>query len=488
MRAVSDLTELTLTEVANAIASRSASVLDVATAALRRLRFAAETFHCAVRFDEDSVLVAARRADRDLTKGIARGPLHGIPLAHKDLFFRAGRVSGCGSRVLAKHQPTDTATVLQRLDAAGALDIARLHMSEFALGATGHNDVIGHALNPWDSTRAPGGSSSGSAIAVACRAAYGSLGSDTGGSVRQPAAFCGVVGLKPSAGRVSRHGMMPLSHTLDTPGCIARTVADCALLYETVAGHDPLDPTTTDRSVAASGLLEWGSLTSLRIGIPRGFFFDDLDRDVSLRMEEALDVFRKLGAKLVSVEVPSAEAISPLLAIIVGVESAALHRRWLEERPQDYGPQTLARLQQGLLYPGVSYVEALTLRGQLLAELNEAVFSKADLLLTPTMPMVPPDIDQSNVGAGDGYSEYLARFGRCTRLASYLGLPALSIPVGLSSDGLPCALQLVGRPFDEATILSAGSSYEREVQPLGVPAACITADEIAPAPRKRKYS
>jgi aspartyl-tRNA(Asn)/glutamyl-tRNA(Gln) amidotransferase subunit A len=487
MRAVSDLTELTLVEVASAIATRAASVLDVATASLKQLRFAAENFHCAVGFEE-SILVAARRADRDLAKGVVRGPLHGVPLAHKDLFFRAGRVSACGSRILASHQPSQTATVLKRLDEAGALDIARLHMSEFALGATGHNDVMGHAANPWDPTRAPGGSSSGSAIAVAAHAVYGSLGSDTGGSVRQPAAFCGVVGLKPSAGRISRHGMMPLSHTLDTPGCIARTVADCALLYETIAGRDALDPTTTDRRVAAAAVDDGASLAGIKIGMPRNFLFDDLDRDVSLKMEEALDVLRKLGAKLVPVEVPSVDAIGSLLAIIVGVESAALHRRWLQERPQDYGPQTLARLHQGLFYPGTSYVEALTLRAQLLAEFNEAVFAKADVLLTPTMPMVPPDINQSNVGASDGHSEYLARFGRCTRPASYLGLPALTVPAGLSAGGLPCALQLVGRMFDEATLLRVGASFERESQPLGMPTACIKTRDVSPALRKRKYS
>jgi aspartyl-tRNA(Asn)/glutamyl-tRNA(Gln) amidotransferase subunit A len=488
MNSASDLADLTLVEVAEAIRTKSVSALEVAKASVRRLRFAAENFHCAVRFDEDTILADARRADGDLARGKLRGPLHGVPLAHKDMFFRAGRISGCGSRILEAYQPSYTATVLQRLDSAGALDIARLHMAEFALGATGHNDAIGHAMNPWNAACAPGGSSSGSAIAVAARAVYGSLGTDTGGSVRQPSAFCGVVGLKPSTGRISRHGVMPLSHTLDTVGCISRSVAECALLYEIIAGRDACDASTVDREMTSVDLAENQSLADIKIGVPRDFFFDALDGDVASSMDRALDVFRKLGAELIPIDVPSAGSISSLLAIIVGVESAALHRRWLQERPQDYGAQTLSRLHLGLFYPGTSYVEALTLRAQLLAEINDAVFAKVDVIATPTMPLVAPDIVLSDVGTADGYSDYLARFARCTRLASYLGLPALSVPAGLSANGLPCALQLVGKMFDEATILRVGASYERETGPLGMPTACLAMREDPLVADKRKYS
>ncbi len=454
---------LGLVEVAAKIRSRELSSIDVTRACLERLNGINPRLNCVVGLDAEAALQAADLADRTLARGQVPGPLLGVPLAHKDMFYRSGRRTGCGSRILADFVPDYTATALRRLDDAGALDIARLHMSEFALGATGHNEILGHARNPWNVEHVPGGSSSGSAAAVACGAVYGALGSDTGGSARQPAAFCGVVGLKPTFGRISRHGMMPLSSSVDSAGIIARTVEDCALLFEVVAGHDPRDPTTVDQPVPRLGAVS-RTVRGLRVAVPENYFYDPVAPEVSALVGDSVSVFKSLGAEIVPVRIPSIELASPLMSIVVAVEAATIHGRFLRERREEYGAQTLARLLPGLLYPATRYVEALTLRQKVLADFREAVFSRADALHTPTMPMLPPTVAESDVGDRAGFMTYLAPFGQCTRPASFLGLPAISVPAGLTRQGLPCGFQMIGRPFDEATLFTLAHAYERETR------------------------
>lgn len=470
---VNEIADLALADVAGKIRRRELSSVEATRACLERLARINPRLNCAVAIDADGALAAAERADAALARGRATGPLHGVPLAHKDMFYRAGRPTGCGSRVLADFIPDHTATVLERLDRAGALDIARLHMSEFALGATGHNEFLGPARNPWNADHAPGGSSSGSAIAVACGAAYGALGSDTGGSVRQPASFCGVVGLKPTFGRISRHGMMPLSATLDVAGVIARTAEDCALLLHVVAGPDERDPATRDVPMPAFDALRASDLRGRRIAVPENYFYEGADSDVASRVRDTLAVFKALGAMVVPVTIPSVEQASPSLGIIAAVEAATTHGRFLEERRGEYGAQTLARLLPGRLHPATRYVEALTFRQRLLAAFRETVFAQADVLHTPTMPMPPPTLAESDVRDREGFMDYLAPFGHCTRPASYLGLPAISVPAGFTAHGLPCGFQLIGRPDDELTLLRFAHCYERETRGArGIPPVC----------------
>ena len=458
-----DLTRLDLVEVADLLRARAVTARDVAEACLARLRGVGRDLCAVVAVDEGAVLAAAERADSLARNGRPLGPLHGVPLAHKDMFYRQGRISGCGSRIRADFVPACTATVLERLDGAGALDVARLNMSEFALGATGHNDITGTPRNPWNPDHVPGGSSSGPAIAAAAGLVYASLGSDTGGSIRQPSAFCGVVGLKPTYGRVSRHGVMPLSFTLDHVGPLARSARDCAAVLQAIAGHDAADPTSSARPVPdyPDGLDD--DIHGVRIAVPETYFYDPVDPQVRIRVEESLAVYRSLGARIVSVSVPSLDVASRMASLIVAVEGAALHRRWLENRADEYGPQTRARLLRGLDGRAAEYVEALRLRGRVLAAFGEAVFARADVLHTPTMPMVAPAIAASDVGANSGFMDYMLRFGHCTRPISYLGLPAISVPAGLTRDGLPCAFQLVARPFDEARLLTLAHAYETAV-------------------------
>ncbi len=457
-----EIAGLSLTEVATRIAACELSSVEVTRACLARLDCYGHRLNCIAGIDPEAALAAAEAADAELAAGRPRGPLHGVPLAHKDMFYRAGRVSACGSRIRAEFVPDYRATVLDRLDAAGALDIARLNMVEFGFGPTGHNEITSTPRNPWNPDYVTGGSSSGPAAAVAARLVYGTLGSDTGGSIRQPAAFCGLVGIKPTYGRVSRYGAMPMAFTLDAIGPLARTVSDCALLMQTIAGHDPMDPTTSSRPVPNYLAALESGVRGLCIAVAETYFYDSVDAEVSRMIKDSLAVFRALGAEIVPVTIPSMDLADSMVSLIVMVEGATVHSRWLRERRQDYGAQTLGRLLPGLFYPATRYVEALNLRHKVLADFAEAVFERADALHIPTMPMPVPTIAESDVAAKPNFMDYLRPFGHCTRPFSYLGLPALSVPAGFTANGLPCAFQLVGRPFDEAMLFRAARAYERE--------------------------
>ncbi len=457
------LAGLTLTELAAAIGARKVSSLEATENCLAGLDRHGPALNCVAGIEPEAALAAARAADAELAAGRARGALHGVPLAHKDMFYRAGRVSACGSRILADFVPEVTSTALARLDGAGALDIARLNMVEFALGTTGHNEITGAVRNPWNPAHVTGGSSSGPGAAVAARLVYGALGSDTGGSIRLPAAACGLVGIKPTFGRVSRHGAMPLSFTLDTVGPLARGVADAALILQTIAGPDPNDPTTGAEPVPDYlSDLEAG-VRGLRIATPENYFYDPVDPEVAALARASLEVFAALGAEIVPVQMPaSIELGNPLTMLILAVEGAAFHGRWLEQRRADYGRQTLGRLLPGLLYPAKRYVEALSLRRKVVDELRQAVFERADILHTPVWPFPLPTIEESDLAANPGFTEFIAATGHCSRPVNYAGLPGVSVPAGFTANGLPSAFQLVGRPFDEALLLRAARAYERE--------------------------
>ncbi len=457
------LAGMTLSELAASIAARKVSSLEAAESCLERIERHGAALNCIAELDPEAALRAARAADEELAAGRSRGALHGVPLAHKDMFYRAGRVSACGSRILADFVPEVTSTALARLDGAGALDIARLNMVEFALGTTGHNEITGPVRNPWNPAHVTGGSSSGPGAAVAARLVYGALGSDTGGSIRLPAAACGLVGIKPTFGRVSRFGAMPLSFTLDTVGPLARCVADAALILRTVAGPDPNDPTADSRPVPDYLAELEAGVRGLRIATPENYFYDPVEPEVATLARASLEVFAALGAEIVPVEMPaSIELANPMTMLILAAEGAAFHGRRLAERRADYGRQTLGRLLPGLLYPAARYIEALSLRRQVLDDLRAAVFERADVLHTPVWPIPIPTIEESDVAANPGFAEFIAATGHCSRPVNYTGLPGVSVPAGFTANGLPAAFQLVGRPFDEALLLVAARAYERE--------------------------
>src|SRR6516225_3886724 len=386
--------------------------------------------------------------------------LHGVPLAHKDMYYDAGKVVTCGSLIRRDFVPTTTSTALQRLKDAGQIRLGTLQMAEFAYGPTGHNSHYGPVCNPWNVAHITGGSSSGSGSAVAARLTYAALGSDTGGSIRMPAHFCGVTGLKTTWSRVSRAGAMPLSQSLDTVGPLARTAEDCALLLGLMAGADPEDPTASQAPVGDYVAATSASLKGLKIGVPASFYVDDLDADVAKVLDDTIAVLKREGADIVKVDLPDQRQLAAACQLVLATEAAAYHKRWLIERPQDYGPQVLMRLQNGLAIPGVLYLEAMRWRGPALAA-HVAATGGVDAVLVPVAPVAAPTIAESDVGNAPNAEAVIQRLTRFTRPINYLGLPSLAIPSGFTPKGLPVGMQLIGRSFDEATVLQIGAAFQR---------------------------
>jgi len=451
---------MSLTSVARAIADKQVSSREVTQSCLDRIARWQPHLNAFMAIEAEDALKAADAADAALAKGARRGVLHGVPLAHKDMYYEAGKVVTCGSRIRRDFVATTTSTALQRLKDAGTIRLGSLQMAEFAYGPTGHNVHYGPVHNPFALDRITGGSSSGSGSAVAARLTFAALGSDTGGSVRMPAHFCGVTGLKTTVGRISRAGAMPLSQSLDTVGPLARTAEDCAVLLRLMAGADPADPTAISGPIPDYAAAMTESIRGLAIGVPNAFYVDDLDEEVAGALDATIAVLRREGANVVKVELPDQRQLSAASQLVLAVEAAAFHKRWMIERAQDYGPQVLMRLQNGLAIPGVSYLEALRWRGQALAA-HVAAVANVDAVIAPVSPVPAPTIAESDVGNSPDAEAVIQRLTRFTRPINYLGLPALSIPCGFTRGGLPVGMQLIGRSFDEATLLRVGAAFQR---------------------------
>jgi aspartyl-tRNA(Asn)/glutamyl-tRNA(Gln) amidotransferase subunit A len=451
---------MSLVAVAKAIATREASSREVTQSCLKRIAEWQPRLNAFMAIEAEAALAAADAADAALARGNARGALHGVPLAHKDMYYDAGKVVTCGSLIRRDFVATSTSTALQRLKDAGTVRLGSLQMVEFAYGPTGHNVHYGAVRNPWNVDHITGGSSSGSGSAVAARLTFAALGSDTGGSIRMPAHFCGVTGLKTTVGRVSRAGAMPLSQSLDTVGPLAQSVEDCALLLGLMAGADPEDPTASALPVPDYMAATRGSLKGLKIGVPTAFYVEDLDPEVARVLDETMATLNKEGAEIVKVELPDQRQLTAACQLVLATEAAALHKRWMIERPQDYGAQVLMRLQNGLAIPGVSYLEAMRWRGPALAAYMAAV-TGTDAVLVPVAPVPAPTIAESDVGNSPNAEAVIQRLTRFTRPVNYLGLPSLSIPTGFTRSGLPVGMQLIGRSFDEAMLLRIGAAFQR---------------------------
>lgn len=448
-----------LAEIAAAIATRRISSREATQACLDQIEKWQPHLNAFIAIDADEALKEADKADAELAQGRSRGPLHGVPLAHKDMFYDHGRVVACGSLIRRDWIADSTATVLTRLRDAGAIRLGTLQMAEFAYGPTGHNAHFGPVHNPWHVDHITGGSSSGSGAAVAARLTFAALGSDTGGSIRMPAHFCGVTGLKTTVGRVSRARAMPLSQSLDTIGPLARSAEDCALIFGLIAGADPADPTCADEAFSLDGIAT-AKLRGVRIGVPSSFYVDDLDADTARVFDETIATLKREGFEIVAVTLPDQQPLSSAAQIVLAAEAAAFHKKWMAERPQDYSPQVLMRLQNGLAIPAVTYLEAMRWRGAALTAHLQAV-AQVDAVLAPICPQVAPTILESDVGANADAAAVLARLTRFTRPVNYLGLPSLALPCGVSASGLPVGLQLIGRPFDEPGLLGIGAAFQR---------------------------
>lgn len=459
---MSDPCLLDLTEMAEAIAARRISAVEATRACLARIKVWQPEVNAFIRLDEDDALKVAAERDRELAQGRSRGPLHGVPLAHKDLLYREGRVTTGGSKILRDVTATTTSTLLEWLDAAGAIDLGTLHMAEFAAGPTGHNVHYGSARNPYDRSRITGGSSSGSGAAVGARLVYGALGSDTGGSIRLPAAACNVVGLKATYGRISRHGAIARSWSLDYIGPLARTARDCAALFAAIAGHDPRDSTSSARALPDLSDQENTSLVGVRIGVPGDDVLKTLDLDILDRLLASQRILQDLGATLREVPFPDLPKLADIGETIIKSEAASMHREWIRTRPQDYAAQVRVRIEAGFYIPATQYLDALRLRRVLMDEFLATTMGEIDLLHAPVIPFPLPTIAETDVEAhgGSAVLDVVRRMTTYTRPFNFLGVPAISVPCGLDPAGLPVAFQLVGRPFDEALCLRAAGAYQ----------------------------
>lgn len=438
---------LDLSTLARAIADGEVTSVRATTIALDRLADIGRKLNAVVRLDDARALEGAAAADRLRASGAVLPPLHGVPLAHKDLFYRADDLSGGGSKIRADFRADVTSTAIERLDAAGALDLGRLQLAEFAMSPTGYNESFGHARNPWNPSHVPGGSSSGSGVAVAARLVTASLGTDTGGSLRHPGAMCGLIGLKPTWGLVPTDGVMPLSASLDCSGPLARTAKDAASILSVIAAQDYL-----------AGIN--AGIAGLRIAVPGGYYRELLHPEIAAALGEAIRTLTSLGAVVSETTPPDMALINALMQLVMSVEAATIHRRWLTERPQDYADQVRARIEPGLYYPATRYVEALSLRAQLTEAWIASCIGDADLALLPAISIPVPTIAATTEGDPADVARVIGQLTHCTRGINYLGLPGASVPCGFDRAGLPIAFQFVGRPYSEATMLRAGHAYQ----------------------------
>jgi aspartyl-tRNA(Asn)/glutamyl-tRNA(Gln) amidotransferase subunit A len=403
----------------------------------------------------EQALEAARVAEKEIAAGRIRGPLHGVPIGLKDLVDTAGVRTTAGSKILGDHVPARDAAVAERLRDAGALLLGKHNLHEFAYGTTNANPHYGACLNPWNTSHVPGGSSGGSGAALAAGMCAVAIGTDTGGSIRIPAAACGVVGLKPTFGRVSRRGIFPLAWSLDHVGPMARTVEDAAVTLGVVAGHDPEDSWSAQRpGEDFTRDLERG-VSGLRFGVPGAPFLSGLEADVERSFGEAIALLERLGAIRVEVEIERPDRIYTAFHGILASEASTIHERWMRTRSEDYGDAVREALRHGMEVSAIQYINARRMQARV-RRLLAATLDPVDALLTPTLPRTALP-----VGEAPSREPALA-WNRLLVAFNLSGLPAISLPCGLDRRGLPIGLQIVGRQFDEATILRVARSYERE--------------------------
>ena len=451
----------TIAALAAAIRAGKVSPVDATRECLDRIARLDRRLGAFITVDADGALAAARRLEAEQSRGSWRGPLHGVPLAFKDLCFIRGLPTSCGTRRPDYFVAERDCTAVSRLVGAGAVPLGKLNMTELAMGAFGDNPHHGHARNPWAPDRCSGGSSSGSGVAVAAGLALGAIGTDTGGSIRLPSGCCGITGLKPTYGRVSRAGAMALSWSNDHVGPMARTAEDCALLLQVMAGPDPLDATASARPVPDYLAALDGRVAGLRVGVPENFFFQRVDGEMEAGVRAAVATLATLGARVVETRLPDPQVISDVAQLITRSEAAALHGGRLRARPDEFAPFARARLELGLEVPAYDYLQAQRLRSRLARAFAREVWNEVDVLAAPVIPEPAPPLAAALEGTLDEITARQGRFSRLTRPFNGLGLPALCLPCGFSRAGLPIAVQLVGRPFDEATVLRLGHAYQR---------------------------
>ncbi|MFH8529931.1 amidase [Streptomyces tendae] len=448
--------ELTLGAAADAVRTRRLSPVELVDSVLERIGRTEPRLQAYVTVTAERARRAAHTAEDDIAAGRHRGPLHGVPMGLKDLIDVAGIATSASSRVRADHRAEESSTVAARLEAAGAVLVGKTHTHEFAYGLT-----TPQTRNAWHTGRVAGGSSGGSAVAVAAGTATFALGTDTGGSIRVPAALNGVVGLKPTYGLVPRHGVTSLSWSLDHVGPITRTVEDAALVLAALAGHDPRDPASLPAPATRYRPPAGTDLTGLRVGVPRNYYFDHVDPEVETAVRDAIHRFEALGARLVEVEIPMTRYIQATQWGLMVPEATAYHERTLRTVPELYRADVRVLLEAGELMPAGDYLRAQRSRTLMRREWA-AVLREVDLIAAPTVPATAVEAGQETITWADGTTEAVSdAYVRLSSPANITGVPSLSLPVGHDTTGLPIGMQLLGRPFGEPVLLRAGHAYEQ---------------------------
>jgi aspartyl-tRNA(Asn)/glutamyl-tRNA(Gln) amidotransferase subunit A len=455
-----DLLGLTLTDAAQRVACREVSPVELVDACLARVEQIDPSLHAYIRVYADEARQVARASETMIAAGHCLGPLHGIPVALKDNIGLAGLVTTAGSKVLGDWRPQEDAAVVQRLKGAGCIVLGKTNMHEFAWGGTSANPHFGSVRNPWNPERFPAGSSGGSGAAVAARSVYGALGTDTGGSVRLPSAINGIVGIRPTIGRVSNHGVVPLAWSMDTVGPMTRTVDDCALMFSVVAGHDARDQGSANVPTADYTRDLRRGVAGLRIGVIPGYFFHNLQAPVHDAVSQALSTLEGLGATVVEVDVEGIHGNISAQLTIESCEPSTYHQRWLRERPEDYGEDVRLLLEVGELHLATHYLQAQRYRSVLRANFLEA-FKSLDVFLCPTLPFTATRVGETLVEIEPGAPEdMLSAIMQFTGVPSLTGLPSLNVPCGFDPDGLPIGMQIIGKPFDEGMLFRFGAAFQ----------------------------
>jgi aspartyl-tRNA(Asn)/glutamyl-tRNA(Gln) amidotransferase subunit A len=451
---------LTISNLAPKIRRRLLSPVELTSWILARIEKRNPDLNAYITITSDLALEQAKRTEREIARGRYRGPLHGIPICLKDLFFTEGIRTTAGSRILRDFVPPHNAAVVDRLMDAGAILLGKTNLHEFAYGATNVNPHFGPVHNPWNHGRMSGGSSGGSAAAVTAGLAVASLGTDTGGSIRIPAAACGCVGLKPTYGRVPLCGVIPLAQSLDHVGPICRCVTDAVLMLEAIAGADPCDPASFGKTGARFGRGLKTGLRGLRIGVPRQYFFDRLQPDVKRNTLKAIAVMERHGGEIVEVNVKRLDETSGLAGIITLAESLVYHHPWILKRPDDYGLDLRTRFKEGMEITALAYLQSQEARCAYTQEFENALQS-VDIVVGPTLPVAAPRMEEGEVLAGRSKENVRMALLRLTRPGNLTGLPAISLPSGFTREGMPTGLQMIGRRMDERTVLRAAFALEQ---------------------------
>ena len=451
----------TIEELSPLVASKKISPVELARLCLSRIAEFNPRLNAFLSVTAESALPAARAAERELLRGHCRGPLHGIPIALKDNIWTRGVRTTAGSKILRDFVPEADATVTRKLRRAGAVLLGKTNMHEFAYGITSENPHYGATCNPWDPARISGGSSGGSAAAIAAGMCFASVGTDTGGSIRVPAALCGIVGLKPTFGRVSRYGIVPLALSFDHAGPLARSAGDAALLLNVIAGRDPRDAASARRPREDFVKASRRRHKPWRLGRPREYFWAQLDPEVRRLAEAAVADLVKQGATVEDVSLPNVAATVEPSNIIALAEAREFHQAagYFPERAAEYGADVRGRLQQGGEVRAVDYWMARALMERSRAEFAAAL-AMVDAIVVPAAPIAAPLVGSERVRVGDGEETVRGALVRLNRPSNFTGLPAMSVPCGFTKDGLPVGLQLIGRAFDEGTLLGLARPYE----------------------------